>query len=201
MVRINVDLDGVLFDFEKRCRKMMGLDVVDESAWEMDRRLGEPNFKRLWAQAILDGLWVPSTPKEWLVEGARDAASTIWRWGRRSSHKVRIVTNKHVFNSYTSSLAQQQTLVWLNGVGIDLKRIDVVFTHDKSQYPADIIIDDHPNVPEWWQPDALNLQYAQPWNLNSMRQYPSDSTLLRVRDWGEIEEEVDLYAPARGGRC
>jgi 5'(3')-deoxyribonucleotidase len=197
-MRINVDMDGVLFDFDRRISLMVGREPINPTEWAMADRYDLADWSTTFSTFINNfNLFNPGACR--LIDpGATDAPIVIARWVRHG-FKIRIVSNKQIANRFVSSKAQQQSIEWLSYI-VDLKKVDVVFTDDKCDYPADVVIDDNPAIKDWWQPDALNLLYSQPWNRATRNQYPSDSTLLRVADWAEIREEVEILTGVKKQR-
>ncbi len=189
---INVDMDGVLFDFDRRVSTMLGRESKKSLAWAMAERYEVFDWPLTFTTLINNFKLFNPGACRLINPGAQVAPSVIWRW-TKLGYKVRIVTNKKIANRFVSSKAQQQSIEWLSYM-VDLSVVAVVFTDDKTAYPANVVIDDNPAIDEWWQPNAMNLVYEQPWNSCSTYQYPSDSTLLRVRNWEEISEEVDIWA-------
>jgi 5'(3')-deoxyribonucleotidase len=103
-------------------------------------------------------------------------------------HEVRIVTHKHGMPNVARAIAE--TAGWYADMGL-LDLVDLVVTRgDKTAYPADVVIDDKPNL-AWMQPDAMNLLMNRPWNqaANQVATAPTER-FYRVYGWDAVLEMI-----------
>jgi len=201
---LNVDCDGVLYDF------------TAAMATELSYQYGAPvgtvfPVMRTWAlhetwtdytyheihEAMFGGIYEGRLFRfgKLVDEYARDALIDI----QSAGWHVRIVTAKTFHPSegseyYDAKLtrelnvrARRATLSWLNDMMIPYDSIAFVGTEGKKSYRADAIVDDKPDL-SWTQWGALNMLYNQPWN-ESVELEP-DMTLSRVPSWLAIRREL-----------
>lgn len=180
---INIDSDGVVVDFTAGVTPFLedaGYEV-DTSEWN----LGVPaeEFGRIFSKAIMSGVFI-SAPE---IPGAVDAINALVADG----HRVRIVTSKIMSNGKDTFYSELDTLGWYNTRG--LSNLEFVFTGDKwgkTEYPADLVIDDHPRL-EWAQHGRANLLFDQPWNRGVRYARPFGPTIQRLRGWADLPFYMD----------
>ena len=83
-----------------------------------------------------------------------------------AGHTIRIVTSKAFRNLDLKEEALRRTVKFLGDHNIPYHAIvfNCDLSLDKTDYRADVVIDDHPYWKGWAQPGALNVMLAQPWN-------------------------------------
>lgn len=162
---VNVDLDGVVYPFTEVMRgefAWRGWDEAEEwpdpTSW---------NFHDTWPVSREDvvevmhaGIMDNSVFRAGrAMEGAAAGMAAL----RALGYTVRIVTAKTFDDVEVTRRARISTLRWLDDQEIPYDEI-VFCGHDKTDYLADVVIDDKPQVEGWAQPNALNLLFAQEWN-------------------------------------
>ena len=135
---INVDMDGVVYDFNGRMTELgevyLGRKLPVTTTWDMAAAWGmqEDEWYELFHRAILeDELFRGGLA----IEKAVPALHLLSR-----QHRVRIVTSKRLRYPSSTLAAQVQTLHWLADHEL-LNEVEVAFTGNKQGYQADIVID------------------------------------------------------------
>lgn len=192
---LNVDSDGVLYDWHgwmipylaKHTGHEMTLD--DFSQWDMAASLGisKKEFYKIFDRAIYDGAFAYGSP----IPGAVEAVSTLVDAG----HRVRIVTNKSLAENKKSQRAMEDFLIFYGNHFGNLDQVEIVFTgsrYGKSGYPADVVIDDKPDL-SWTQLyPAVNVLFDQPWNQGVRVDYlVGPGAVLRASGWTDVLELVE----------
>ena len=192
----NVDSDGVVYDWHgfmaPYLERVFGKPVQRWDTWDMAAQMGvtKKEFYKAFDQAVEDGVfrWGEAVP------GSIEALRTLVDAG----HRVRIVTNKVLKGSYKSEAAMRDTVRWYSSHQL-ADQLEFVFTGSKwgkSGYPADVVIDDKPDL-AWVQPfPAVNILFDQPWNrdgLSNLAQVGQDPNfdnpeLYRAVGWGQVLE-------------
>lgn len=189
---INVDVDGVVYDFVgsflriARAYGEVGAELTtdDITSWAVWDHVGISK-SRFWDRfheyIAYDNLFSTGDAIFGAVPVLKDLSS---------EHRVRFVTSKTLSYKDTTLMARQQTLDFLART-CGFHRNEVVFTggHAKQGYPADVVIDDKPNL-EWVQEGALNILFAQPWN-KSVEFAPG---IVREGNWFAIGDRVTHIA-------
>lgn len=199
MATVNVDIDGVLYDFVGAMRHEMAINGFDpkpedplmslHGAWGVTRE----TFEEVMYEGIRHGrVFGPSYPDR-LIEGARDALVRL-----SDEHFIRLVTAKGGFPPPLRVDAIRNCIHWLadNDIPFD----DIAFvTHHKTGYLADVVIDDRPEPSRWAQAGALNLLFTQPHNrvlteqelLDMVRASEAGITVVRASDWPHAVELIE----------
>ena len=198
-VRINVDSDGVVYDMipvlKRRVEASGKKDLYridgflpEPTIWNLEEWGFQPSeLGQLFADAAITGLFRNGMA----IDGAIDGLHALCDAG----HDVRIVTDKNT--GLTTWAAMQDMIGWYGKFKL-LDKLDIVFAHDgKNSYPADVVIDDKPDL-GWVQHGAINLLYNQTYNQeafvydtdNSML-FPS-TTIKRVADWTHIRKVLKV---------
>lgn len=193
-MRINVDMDGVVYDFvsvlKNRLNSRLNIKLPDPNSWDFGNW---PRFRADFHDLIIDeahdrlfawGLPIPAAI--WGIEVLHSRG-----------HDIRIVTNK-LSLGYASGTAAQDAIGFLNIHGL-LEKVEVVFAsrNDKQGYPADVVIDDNPSL-KWAQKGAWNMLFDQPWNqdVTSLTVVERGdhgeifTAVQRMKDWGDIVEAL-----------
>jgi 5'(3')-deoxyribonucleotidase len=202
---VNVDLDGVLYDFEAACREWgeirldKKLPVTD--TWSMWEPWGIS--KREWYEIFHDGIRA-----EHIFRMGHEEPYALWGMLtlRAMGFRVRIVTAKRLVYRDTTLRAKISCLRWLDEKEIPFD--EIAFTSDKQGYNADVVIDDKPTM-AWAQDGAFNILMGQPWNLEftndlvdefERRQIVADeANVLNVvrtgtkRGWVPVIKEIERW--------
>ena len=180
---IATDIDGVLADFaagwvERYNREFRAeLDLASLTAW--DAIVTATDFATAgsffdWL-ARVDGFWQGLAP----VPGAVEAVHRL----RRGGHRLVAVTQR-------PASARVQTEAWL---GDNFAGMKVHLVHDKSAVPADIVVDDSPEVlRQLAGADSVLVRFARPWNEGA----PG----IAARCWADVVGIVDRLAPGQASR-
>lgn len=168
-MKIAVDLDGVLYAFERTMRYLLReersvqADMTTPSRYWDDvlDRVEPADKKWLWSEAITKyGLFRHGHVEKHAMRGVRALHG--------AGHKLYVVTHR-------PAIATRDTLAWLDfhfgaenpypfaGAPIMLHNGEA-----KSQVDAEILIDDKPaNIREWMDAGGVGLLFDQPWNQNA----------------------------------
>lgn len=162
---INVDLDGVLYDFIKVMRReylINGFEVPEEydpyqsahAQWNSTRA----HFVELMETSIMEHrLFGPG------LGATIHPGPTVVRQLQDDGWFVRIVTAKSGFPPRIREQALRNTLAWIEED--DIPYDDIAFVSgDKLDYRADVVIDDRPIFDGWAQKGAKNILFTQPHN-------------------------------------
>lgn len=169
---INVDVDGVLYDFIGHCR-MLGVGyfnrVIVTEAQITEALMPEANSWHIWEDWDISRdewyeffnwaiqhreLFSGGQPIEGAVRGVMKLVN--------DGHRVRLITSKNLRSAASTYQAQSQCVEWLHRVGL-LNWVELVFTGNKQGYPAQVAIDDKGDW-SWVQAGATNILFDQPWN-------------------------------------
>jgi len=180
---VNVDCDGVLYDFTaSMIRAFVSQGYTEAPTWSHMRTW---NLEETWPvskteiyktmhEGILDGIVFGTGPL--LDENIPSVMRTLQSGGWH----IRIVTAKTFPARSVTLKARQATLEWLDRYDVPYDTIAFSDSHGKADFRADAVIDDKPDL-SWVQPGSLNLLYNHPWNKEVRR-----TDVLRVNDWNEI---------------
>lgn len=164
---INVDVDGVLYDFTEAMRKeivlQMGLpldSLPDPQEWSLQNV-----WPVTWAQ-------LRSVMHDGIAQGRVFRSGQMLEdvWTRRSLQHmidlgwhVRLVTSKTFDDDFITMQARKNMLDWVHTNEIPHHTISFTDESGKLSYRADAVIDDKPTL-SWVQWGAENFLYDQPWN-------------------------------------
>jgi 5'(3')-deoxyribonucleotidase len=185
---INVDLDGVVYDFHKQFTKYISLLVnggwlmPEPITWEFwhEWNMSHDEWKGWFRKGIEDKeIW-------WKGDAISGAAHNLWKLSG-DGHTIRIVTYRlvHKFNHAASI---QATVSWLDDNNIPYH--DIAFlSHrtSKNDIRADVVLDDNPNyLPAGLESNgARGVLFERPWNRTAVRDYYS------VDSWDNFYEGVN----------
>lgn len=200
---INVDMDGVVYDFNEAITSYgelrLGRKLPIVTTWSMwdAWEIGRNEWYEIFHESIMSGDVFNNRALD--IPGAVESLKRLAK-----THRVRIVTSKKLRYPESTAAAQIQVIRWLKYHGL-LNLVELTFAHDKQGYLADVVIDDKPTL-KWAQKGALNLLYAQPWNMDVPEElYFGNPTITRVDNWrdvmnqiGELEAVESLRAMYRG---
>ncbi len=187
---INVDMDGVVYDFNAA--------ITSAAELRLGRKL--PPYPTTWSMWELWGIsrsmWYSIfhesirnsqvfDQRELDIEGAVDGLKKLIKAG----HRVRIVTSKKLRFPESTAAAQIQVIRWLKHHEL-LNHVELVFAHDKQGYLADVVVDDKPTL-KWAQRGALNLLFDQPWNAAVHEDaYRGPLAVVRTYGWHDVLDEI-----------
>lgn len=161
-MRINLDLDGVCYAWDKTARYMLRRKLAQEGRpipvelfspsphWHSIEEVVEPaDWEWLWDEGVDLGLFRYGH----CITGAIEGTEVLGRLG-----ELRIVTAR-------PHRAIQDTYDWIGFMFNRANILDVVFTDDKHEVDADVYVDDAPH-------HAVKLHgmgkkiivFQQPWN-------------------------------------
>lgn len=202
---INVDIDGVLGDFHgeilPRIYARGGFvggtnQMVSKEAWtNWNPWVCFTITKAVWGEIFREAVQAKIFRYEPPIPGAIEGVTELIEQG----HRVRIVTSKILWDMDTTIRAEIDTLEWLYLYRL-IEHVEVVFTgttHHKTEFVADVVIDDHPHIETWCQPHpVLNLMYDQPWNR--VTRFDGDLSTqpfyVRALDWDDIVWAINQFA-------
>lgn len=186
MLRIGLDIDGVLYPFERVARRILkavkDVDVPESDGWDaIQRHVTADDWDWLWTEGLDYGLFRHGVP----YAGAQNGIGELKRLGH-----VALITARPY-------RAISDTYAWLLRYGFTTSELRVVQGPKSEVLPhADVYIDDAPHVVSDL---ALNtgadvICFGRPWNA-SVR---SGGRVVRTEDWREVIEHV---RSVKDGRC
>lgn len=199
LLTINIDMDGVVYDFNAAITSYgelyLNRKLPEETTnWEMWDAWGieKDEWYEIFHLAIQTGELFNQEGMG--IDGAVEAIKRL----KKDGHRIRIVTSKLLRGPRSTAAAMIQTVRWLEGVKL-IDRVELSFAHNKQGYEADVIIDDKPNL-EWAQKGKHNLLFTQPWNEGGIDPIKSRYyNIERVRNWHRVlyvVNEASGYAMA-----
>ncbi len=180
-LRIGIDLDGVVADFNRgwitawNARHGTDLDVSQVDGWDcLPRLTGLASMDEFWdwARDLGEGrsLFRDLRPFDGAIESIRALEA--------AGHDPVVITAKPRW-------AVPDTFGWLSDVGFPTREVHV--TDDKWHVDCDVYIDDAPHVLASYvqhRPEALILRFVRGWNV------PVTGT-TNVESWDAILREVE----------
>jgi hypothetical protein len=183
-VLVNLDLDGVVYDFEGTMRAFVEAELGAANlpvptrwhVWE-DWGMTVQEWERAFHGAVEWGVFGRGLP----VDGAIEGVKTLLEEG----HQVRFVTHKVLESKRATKIAMIDVVDWLGAYDL-VHRVDLAMVRGHKQaYTADVVVDDKPAVHEWAQPGSLNVVFDQPWNQTLTPRYWTDRT-TRAYGWENL---------------
>lgn len=178
---INVDLDGVVYDFGGDIRRFIaneeGVSPADVYVPSWGVRDGK--FDRWWRMAVEEG-WVWGRYGSPPMEGSREY---MWKLSDEEYY-IRLVTLRLV-QSWNHAKIITNTTEWLDMHNIPYREICYIGPGTKkSDFRADYAIDDRPlHIQEYVDSGIEGRLLRQPWNVDSDIEYVVD-------DWEEFYDVV-----------
>lgn len=185
--RLGVDLDGVVYDWQRTYRYMIReyrgvfMPPVHDFwfYWDAQKEYGTPeDHKWMWSEGVKLGLFRYGH----MIRGARRGLERLHADG----YKIEVITHR-------PETAVNDTLDWLS---LFFKDIPIAGVHilsngeSKTSVPADILVDDKPeNVQEWVDDGRRAIQFLQPWNW--------DHNIEGAEEAGDWEQVVELLTRDR----
>lgn len=193
---INVDIDGVLYDFVGAMKR-----YVEARHYDGGRVLPVPTSWNLWEEWGIDAdrfayYLSQATRYKIIFRHGADypGAFTALQSLRKEGHHIRLVSHKVFKDSVTTIAAQTSCLEWLKSRGLRYDSIAFVgASTDKALLTADVIVDDKP-VEDWTQPGKRNILFTQPWN-----EKVQGTWFTRGHDWKDVVQIIRLDAAVMGG--
>lgn len=200
----NVDSDGVVYDWHgfmtPYLEEAFGKPVERWDTWDMAEQMGvtKKEFYKVFDQAVGDGCFRNGVA----IPGAIEGLNTLIDAG----HRVRIVTNKILSGVNKTHMAIVDMVTWYTWHDLTDK-VEFVLTGSKwgkSGYPADVVIDDKPDL-AWAQGyPTVNILFDQPWNQAGLGNVAEvgdspnfeDFYLYRAKGWRdvlELAEQIGSY--------
>jgi hypothetical protein len=190
---INVDVDGVLYDFTGAMRNevvaQMGIapdSLPTPTEWRLHKA-----WPLTWAQVhgiMHDGIAQGRLFRRGEVidfGGATLALRNIMALGWH----VRLVTAKTFDDTFITMQARKNMLDWVYENEIPHHTISFSDRSGKLSYTADAVIDDKPSL-EWCQWNAENFLFDQSWNqdVDDTEYTDNGSEIMRVRSIADVYE-------------
>lgn len=162
---INIDLDGVVYDFSSAIHsegaRFLGRPVEGSMDWAIWDSWGVPKgaWERIFRQGVTEGrIWRYGGAVEGALEG-------LWELSDAEYH-IRILTHR-LNHGHDYRTAVESTAAWLDENVIPYRSLAVVGDGDhKSNYKGHILLDDGPhNIDDWvrrtWD---TAIVFDRPWN-------------------------------------
>ncbi len=188
MRRAGIDIDGVLYDWDRRCRELLecfwGVEIPERSESyyavrdKLRRRLGRATGDQAWQwlfspPAVHAGLWLHGPE----VPGAIDAVRRL-----SLTHEIAIITKR-------PRIAAWDTYQWLADRKIAPDSVTILGTEpgtkgSKGQVMCDWYVDDSADVVEDLVSQGRRVFLLdQPWNQGA-------TVGERVADWADLVRKV-----------
>ena len=162
---INVDLDGVVYPwhevFKEWAEHQLDRELPPITHWNFyeDWNLSQGGFKNLFRRGVEYGnIW------DKLVSPVEGAIEHLWDLSD-DGYYIRIVTHR-LAHKFGHKLAVDQTVAWLDRYSIPYRSLVVIGPEPKTNYPADVMVDDSPsNLWQWEQKyPGTAIRFERPWN-------------------------------------
>ena len=192
---INVDLDGVVYRFEPEFRKLVtrardlwgdkpAPPLQPATSWSLSEAYGisEQQARNIFETGVTDF--------NLFHTGDMMAEAALWLDRINKRHDVRFVTEPG-FQGKPQVRAQAiaQKAQWLADMGLGNYPL-ILSSGSKQGYPADVIIDDKPDL-KWAQEGKLNILFAQPWNQEPNYHTPYlGMSLIRGTSWQHVNNTI-----------
>jgi len=181
---INVDVDGVLYDFVGEMRDQLweyghenAYDWPEPDQWDLHTAWGisKKEFYHVMFQGIME--------REVFRVGrlVDPEAPEVLRVLRGLGWHIRIVTAKTFTDREATLRARESTLQWLDSYRIPYDTISFTDKLGKKLYRANVVVDDKPDK-SWTQWEARNILFLRPWNEHVQ----GDTSLEYARSWRDI---------------
>ncbi len=163
MLTINIDADGVLYDYSgefwKMAREHYGRTFPPSLGWNQHEVMGidEEEYWEFFHHCARNGVFRNGDAIPGGIESIR-------QW-YKAGYRLRVVTHKSLRHAESTYHAQSDMVHWLHEQGV-INKVELVFPkgeYHKQGFPADVVIDDKPDL-KWAQEDAVNVLFDQPWN-------------------------------------
>lgn len=176
---INVDLDGVLYDYHgaycymanEYFRPKEWLYVADWDAWNYPAQvLSFPQLDWMDAEAVDLGLYRYGHVIKGGIVGIRKLEAM--------GHQLQVVTHR-------PRHAVQDTLDWLSYVRLPFSGIHILSDEQpKTDVPGDLLIDDKlSNCEDYWEAGRYAFLFKRPWNEAS----PTQDV---VKSWPDAVDQI-----------
>jgi hypothetical protein len=174
---INIDLDGVVYDFTKAVtdysagvlrRELPGAEQRSQmgggASWDMHKDWGIPEgaWNFLFRRGVEDGaIWLNGDPIPGAIEGLWALSDSEWH--------IRIVTTR-LYHSFGHDIAVEHTSKWLKRNAVPYRSLAFVgYGEKKSHYNAVSLLDDSVTNISDWNTEARagarpGILFSQPWN-------------------------------------
>ena len=194
-MKIALDCDGVLYEFERTARYMErayrgyareGPMGKESTRWDYIKEHVKPeDWNWLWSVAVKLGLWRYGH----VVQGALKGIQELTKAG----HELIVITAR-------PTNAIPDTVAWLNFIqkpeaGVFFTGIHILSNGEpKSIIKADVLVDDKPeNVWEWMEAGRIAILFDRPWNRTPL----ATDAIVRARDWPDV---VSIIEELEGGK-
>lgn len=191
---INSDSDGVIYQWTETILEMGQRHFRRDEpydtpkGWNLEEVM-DMTYDEFWGFFHLmaqNGVFRHGDP----VPGAIDSLRKFIK----DNHRVRVITNKHLRHELSTYHACRDMVGFLHDHNL-LQHVEVILAigrYKKQDFPADVVIDDKPDL-SWYQPEAeVNMLFDQPWNEEV--QLNGHSNLVRVSGWEDVVKIVDEIA-------
>lgn len=193
---INVDLDGVLYDFENTFRayasNVLGHELPEWHTWDAWRSWGisESAWMRLFRTGVESGdIWGHGA----MVAGAFDG---LWALSDSEWH-IRILTTRLV-HRFDYATAVSSTVAWLKDHGLPYRSLAVIGPgDDKFNYQATALVDDKwENIRDFAAVTGVGVLFNRPWNYEAPV-HRADGKVFRAIGWPSVVDVVNAIDPRR----
>lgn len=189
MLRLGIDLDGVIYDFHTAFRKYVA-KKKNKDVSELPMADTWFFFEEQWDMSLDEYLMYIDTgvrDKEifWRGDPIPDSlygVSELYRQG----HDIVLITARGSDLGQGDDMYRHATEYWVNSQGFPYH--ELILDHDKTKYDLDLLIDDSGlNALSRKEKGLDTLIFSQPWNLSYQADY-------RVENWIEAVEFVKEFS-------
>ena len=187
---LNIDLDGVVYNFAEAirlaCSSAVGRDLAPTTTWDMHEEWGIPLslWKRIFRDGVRDGsIWWNGDPIEGAVEG-------LWELSEQEYY-IRVVSNR-LNHGFDFATAVEATAHWLDRHKIPYRSLCILGNESKSTYVAETLVDDgvH-NIGDWISNSRkVPIIFTQPWNQGLEPLYGH-----RADNWEDVVRIIKSEVP------
>jgi len=187
-MRVFVDMDGVLADFNSRFESYLSKAGVLAkrvvTSWRLTERVADNAHimnKSAYVNKIL------STPGFWSgIEPIAGGVDVLTKWTKNKKLDVYIATSPWI----SSPTCIEEKINWIRAYAPKFPVSKIIMISNKSLLNGDIIIDDKPSHIEEWR-GAHAICFAQPWNEFVKASAGIEKTVWRAGTWKGVAEIVD----------
>jgi uncharacterized HAD superfamily protein len=190
-MKIAVDLDGVVYEWQRTFRYMMneyrGTNLGPIEEWwdgfdAFKNHVSSEDMLWLWSEGIKLGLFRYGHVTTGAIVGLRALVE--------DGHRLVVATHRPV-------LAVPDTLAWLSYINIPWSGVHILSDGEKkTSISADVLVDDKlENAIEWAMTGREALLYDRPWNQGAKH---DPEPYWRVSSWESVVGVVNTLEHQRG---
>jgi 5'-nucleotidase len=186
-MRIFIDMDGVLADFDSQFNSYLSKAGVLAkrimSSWKLTDRIIDTNYiksKNAYVNKIL------RTPKFWEnIKPIPGGADVLQRWLKDKNLEIYIATSPWI----SSPTCMIEKVNWIRKNIPKFPLSNIIMIAKKHMLQGEVIIDDKPShIEEWCGEHAIC--FSQPWNENVKSNVGADKSVWRAGSWNSVDDII-----------